>query len=56
MANLLRALIAASICVSTYGLDTRTDRDIELPVVDVGYGIYQASLNVGNDIKDEQIY
>jgi hypothetical protein len=47
MAKLLRVLCFAPIIwVVAHALDTRTDQSSLLPVVDLGYGIYQASFNV----------
>jgi hypothetical protein len=46
MAKILRILCTASIWAVARGLDTQTSQPSQLPVVDLGYGIYQASFNV----------
>jgi hypothetical protein len=46
MAKFLTICVFTSIWATTYALDTPTDPEAQLPVVDLGYGLYQASFNV----------
>jgi hypothetical protein len=46
MVKLSSILILALKWATTRALDASTSRDVELPVVDLGYGRYQASYNV----------
>jgi hypothetical protein len=48
MSKLLSILVSASIGVIAYELGTRADQHSPLPVVDLGYSVYQASFNVGH--------
>jgi hypothetical protein len=46
MTRFLSLSVFALNWVATYALDGFAQRSVQLPVVDLGYGRYQASLNV----------